>query len=115
MSSEFQTNIQNWVSLDNKIKAMNEEIKALRQNRTNLTNHIFDYAESNNLENAVIQISDGKLKFQNVKHTSPLTFKFVKEVLDECIGNDDTVNKIIKIMKTKRETKYSYDIRRTYN
>ena len=95
---------------------MNEEIKALRQNRNNLTSHIFDYAEHNNLENAVIQISDGKLKFQNVKHISPLTFKFVKEVfLDECIGNDDTVNKIIKIMKTKRETKYSYDIRRTYN
>ena len=32
--------------------------------KSNLTDNIFNYAEQNNLENAVIQISDGKLKFQ---------------------------------------------------
>ena len=75
----------------------------------------FNLLESNNLENAVIQISDGKLKFQNVKQTAPLTFKLVKEVLDECIDNEQHVKAIIKAIKDKRESKYVYDIKRTYS
>ena len=70
MSNAFQSNIQNWVAIDNQIKTLNQEAKELRSQRNDLTNNIFTYAESNNLENAVIQISDGKLKFQNVKQTA---------------------------------------------
>lgn len=114
MSSEFQKNIQNWVTLDNQIKTLNQQVKQLRVNRNSLTGNIFNYAESNNLENAVIQISDGKLKFQNVKQTAPLTFKLVKEVLSECIQNEEHVNVIIEAIKNKRESKYVYDIKRTY-
>ena len=115
MSSHFQKNIQEWVTIDNQIKALNQQTKELRNNRNALTNNIFTYAESNNLENAVIQISDGKLKFQNVKQTSPLTFKLVKEVLGECIDNEQHVQAIIEAIKNKRESKYVYDIRRTYS
>ena len=114
MSSQFQKNIQDWVTLDNQIKTLTSEAKDLRSERNQLTNNIFTYAENNNLENAVIQISDGKLKFQNVKQNSPLTFKLVKEVLDECINNEEHVHAIIEAIKNKRETKYSYDIKRTY-
>jgi hypothetical protein len=115
MSSVFQKNIQDWVAIDNQIKNVNNQVKELRSNRNQLTNNIFTYAESNNLENAVIQISDGKLKFQNVKQTSPLTFKLVKEVLDECIDNEEHVAAIIKAIKDKRESKYVYDIKRSYS
>ena len=114
MSNHFQQNIQNWVSVDNKIKNLQQEVKELRSTRNSLTQNIFTYAETNNLENAVIQITDGKLKFQNVKQTSPLTFKLVEEVLKEIISNDEDVKSIIKAIKNKRESKYVYDIRRTY-
>mgnify|MGYP000878025750 FL=1 len=115
MSSVFQKNIQDWVTVDNRIKTLNQQVKGLRENRNLLTNNIFTYAENNSLENAVIQISDGKLKFQNVKQTSPITFKLVKEVLDECIKNDEHVETIINAIKNKRESKVSYDIKRTYS
>lgn len=115
MSNEFQNNIQNWVSIDNKIKNLTQQTKTLRQQRNDLTNNIFTYAENNNLENAVIQITDGKLKFQNVKQTSPLTFRLVRETLMECFDNETMVDNIIEKLRNKRETKYSYDIRRTYN
>tara|TARA_R110001592_G_scaffold82433_1_gene244117 strand:- start:2807 stop:3154 length:348 start_codon:yes stop_codon:yes gene_type:complete len=114
MSSVFQKNIQEWVTVDNQIKTLNQEIKELRGNRNSLTNNIFTYAESNNLENAVIQISDGKLKFQNIKQTAPISFKLVKEVLNECIDNEEHVEAIITAIKNKRESKYTYDIKRTY-
>ena len=114
MSSVFQKNIQDWVTVDNQIKTLNQEIKELRGNRNSLTNNIFTYAESNNLENAVIQITDGKLKFQNLKQTAPISFKLVKEVLNECIDNEEHVEAIITAIKNKRESKYTYDIKRTY-
>ena len=115
MSQEFQTNIKDWVSIDNRIKKLQQDVRDLRMTKSNLTDNIFNYAEQNNLENAVIQISDGKLKFQNVKSTSPLTFGYLKQCLLECMENEDQVNELIKYIKTKRTTKTSYDIRRTYN
>tara|TARA_B100000035_G_scaffold304596_1_gene304504 strand:- start:2917 stop:3261 length:345 start_codon:yes stop_codon:yes gene_type:complete len=114
MSDEFQNNIQSWVSLDNRIKNLSQEVKNLRSRRNTLTSNIFTYAESNNLENAIIQITDGKLKFQNVKQTSPLTFRLVQETLLEFF-DDNVTEKIIDRLKNKRDTKYSYDIKRTYS
>ena len=65
----FEEDVKNWVMIDNKIKQESENIKGLRKKRNHLTSKIFSYAEENNLENAVIEISDGKLKFQQSKQT----------------------------------------------
>ena len=115
MSDNFQKQIQNWVSVDNRMKNLQMQVKELRQAKNTLTESIFVYAESNNLENAVIKISDGKLKFQNVKSTSPLTFRFIEECLNDVISNEEQVKNIIKYIKSKRETKYNYDIKRSYS
>ena len=115
MTDKFQTNIQEWVSIDNRMKNLQQQVKELRNEKNNLTNNIFTYAETNNLENAVIQISDGKLKFHNMKQTSPLTFRLVKETLSECFDSEELIEKIIDKIKSKRDIKYSYDIKRTYN
>ncbi len=115
MSDNFQKQIQNWVSVDNRMKNLQMQVKELRQVKNTLTDSIFVYAESNNLENAVIKISDGKLKFQNVKSTSPLTFRFIEECLNDVISNEEQVKNIIKYIKSKRETKYNYDIKRSYS
>ena len=112
--SGFQKNIQDWVAIVNKIKILNSQLKTLRTNRSHLTENIFSYAQTNNLESAVIEISDGKLKFQNYKQTAPLTYKYVKQCLSECINSEETVERLLSYMKEKRETKYVNDIKRSY-
>ena len=114
MSNEFQNNIKTWVDVDNRIKLLQQEVKKLRSEKNSLTDTIFNYAENNNLENAVIQISDGKLKFQNVKYASPLTYGFLETCLLECINDEDKVKDLIKYIKSKRTFKTNYDIKRTY-
>mgnify|MGYP006082053751 CR=1 FL=1 len=114
MSDNFQTNIQQWVNVDNNIKKLQKELKEFRNTKHELTQNIFTYAESNNLENAVIQISDGKLKFQNIKTTSPLTFSFIESCLKDLIEDETKVKDIIKYIKQKRIPKYNYDIKRSY-
>jgi len=111
---ELPEYIQQWVHYDNQIKAHSNKAKELRSQKSELTETIFDYAEKNNLQNAVIEISDGKLKFQNIKQTSPLNFKFLQQCLHECIDNEQHVKDIVKYIKQKREIKFYNDIRRSY-
>ena len=112
---DLSTYIQEWVTYDNQLKNYNNKVKQLRSKRNELTEYIFDYAEKNNLQNAVIEISDGKLKFQNVKQTSPLNFKFLEKCLNECINDTESVKNIIAYIKQKRDIKYYNDIKRSYN
>ena len=65
--SEFQNYIQNWVSFDNQVKIKNNELSQLRNQRKLYSEKIYSYVETNSLDNAIIQISDGTLKFQQNK------------------------------------------------
>ena len=93
--------IKNWVSIDNEVKKYHEYIKNLRLQRNDIAEDILIYVKNNNLENTTIQISDGRLKFNNTKITPPLTFKFVKTCLNDCISDQKTVENIIEYIKQK--------------
>jgi len=111
---EFAENIREWVSADNRIKQYQVEIKKERSLRSVLTASILAHAGEQNMENAIIEITDGKLKFQNTRVTAPLTFRFLEECLKECINGEEQVDQIIKYIKSKRGVKIVQDIKRTY-
>jgi len=111
----FETKIKEWVSIDNEIKKQNELTKRLREKKNDLNSEINEYIENNQLNNAVIQISDGSLKYNSVKSTQPLTFKFVRECLTNCIENEDTIDQLMNYIKEKREVKEHYELKRFYN
>jgi seryl-tRNA synthetase len=110
----FEESIKEWVTIDNKIKQLNEQCKTLRNTKNELTNKINNYVDENELKHATVQISDGKLKFQTVKVTQPLTLKFIKECLDNCIQNENTVERIINYIKENRKVEFVDDIKRYY-
>jgi glycosyltransferase involved in cell wall biosynthesis len=58
----FENQIQQWVSIDNQLKQLNEKVKEMREKRNILEQNITNYASSNNLSNATIKIGDGRLK-----------------------------------------------------
>jgi hypothetical protein len=112
---DFHENIKQWVLLDNQLTEIRNKSREMREKKNILTNRLYNHAEQNNLETATIQISDGILKFQQSKQTSPLTFRFLEECLNDCLGDEDKVKNIIKYVKSKREEKISYIVKRTYN
>lgn len=111
----FEENIKKWVALDNQVKTLNERTKQLREEKNNLEEGIMGYVETNNLNNATVNISDGKLRFISTKQTAPLTLKHVEECLNKCIINKNQVAQIMKIIKDSREVKYTADIKRYGN
>ena len=110
----FEENIQSWVSLDNEIKKINEKIKALREQRNNISSDILSYIKENNLDNATVKISDGRLRFMQVKQQNPLTYKFIQDCLIKCINNEEQVELIMSFIKEQRETKIQTEIKRNY-
>ena len=111
----FENQIQQWVSLDNQLKQLNEKVKDLRDKRNNLEENITSYASENNLSNATVKISDGKLKFTNTKVQEPLTFKYLEKTLGEVIKNESQVKLIMEHLKQKRSIKIVPEIKRFSN
>ena len=111
----FEENVQEWVCTDNQIKLYLEKIRELRTKRNDITDSLLTYAENKHLVNPIIEISDGRLKFQHTKITNPLTYRFIESCLHECIGNSEHVASIIQFIKSKRSARTVPDIKRFYN
>jgi seryl-tRNA synthetase len=109
----FETQIQNWVNLDNQIRLYNGKVKELREKRNKLEEQLIEQATNNNLSQ--IKITDGKLKITNTKIPTPLTFKYLEKSLSEVIKNNDQINIILNHLKNGREYKYVQEIKRFSN
>ena len=111
----FENQIAQWVSIDNQLKIVNEQTKVLRDKRNTLSENITQYAANNNLSNATVQISDGRLKFANTRVPEPLTFKYLERALCEVIKNESQVSLIMTHLKEKRNIKTIQEIKRFSN
>lgn len=115
MSANFESDVRDWVKIDDKIKSLNDTIKALRDERNGKTNEILNYVNNNNLRNASVNITDGTLKFVTSKQSSQLTVKHVEDCLSKCIANKEQVSIIMKYIKDTKPTKVVSEIKRSYS
>ena len=111
----FEQDIQNWVLIDNQMKLLSEKMKELRDKKNAISQKINTHVETEQLENASIKISDGRLKFIKVKDTQQITFKYLETCLSEIIKNEEQVKKIVEYIKNKREVSYLPEIKRLYS
>ena len=114
-TNHLDKTIQTWVELDNDLKKLNEKVKEIRTRKNDLEDKIMTYVEDNDMNNSVVNIADGKIKFCEVKQTSPLTLGFLEKCLSEVIANQSQVKQIVDYIKSKRETKIVPEIKRYYN
>ena len=110
----FQENIKDWVTIDNSIKTATEELKQMKTKRSEISDTILDFVETENLNSTTININNGSLKFGTVKQSNSLTLTYVKSCLEQCISNEDDVNSIMDVIKSSREVKVSSEIKRFY-
>ena len=114
-ANNLDKTIQNWVELDNELKRINERAKDIRTRKNDIEDKLMNYVEDNNMNNSVVNITDGKIKFCETKQTSPLTLGFLEKCLSEVIANQSQVKQIVDYIKSKREIKIVPEIKRYYN
>ena len=109
----LEENIKHWIKLDNDIKQLTISIKELRSEKSTYNNSILEHISKNNLDNAIVKIGNGTLKFVNVQYPQPLTYKFISKALYEYFEEDDeAVMELIYYLKSKREHKIVKEIKR---
>lgn len=114
--SNIEENIQKWVMLDNKLRELNEAAKKYREQRKKYEENIqIQVSKNEKLKNATVKITDGKLLFGEVKTSTPLTYKFIENCLNDIISDKNNVEKIIEHIKNSRETESKPTIKRYYN
>ena len=111
----LELKIKRWVELDNKIKESAEEVRDIRTEKSVIHDEILEIVEEKQLGKATVNISDGKLRFVDTKHTTPLTLTYVEKCLGELITNKTQVQQIMTYIKKNRETKITTEIKRIYN
>ena len=111
----FEENIKQWVLVDNTIKKLQTQMKQLKEQRSVISEVINEYIETNELTEAQINISDGRLKYHVTRVTQPLTLKYVKDCLAECILDQEKVNRIMDYLKNRREIREVVELKRYYN
>jgi len=112
---KFQVEIKEWVNLDSQSKLLNEKLKDVRHRKNEISDNIFEFVQDNNLSSSTIKISDGRLKFAQSKQTAPITLGFLETCLMELFNTEEKVGEIMDYIKSKRDFKYSSEIKRFYN
>lgn len=111
----FEQHIQQWVTIDNQMKILNDKMKELRDKKNTISEQINTHIETSKLSNATVNLTDGQLKFVKVKEIQQLTFKYLESCLSEIIKNEEQVKKIVEYIRNKREIKYNPEIKRFYS
>lgn len=110
---DFKEKVSKWISVDDKIYNLNEELSLYRNERKELADEINKIAVERNLEDKTIEFPGGNLKFKRQKNTPTLSIKYVQQCLMEYMSNEEEVNKIMDYIKDNRESKYVNVISRT--
>ena len=107
MSIENQ--LREWVTIDDKLRVMYENIKELRAKKTSLTASI-----QNNLSttNTKLPLGDGHIKLVNTRINEPLTFAYLDKSLRGIIKNEQQVQIIIDHIKNSRSSKTITELKR---
>jgi hypothetical protein len=79
----IEDKIKRWVVLDNQAKQLISQIQLLKDEKEELTNHLIQHFDNANKKYPIINISDGKLSFIQVKQPNGLSYKFLEQCFIE--------------------------------
>ena len=107
MSIENQ--LREWVTIDDKLRVMYENIKELRAKKTSLSASIQNNLSTNNTK---LPLGDGHIKLVNTRINEPLTFAYLDKSLRGIIKNEQQVQIIIDHIKNSRSSKTITELKR---
>lgn len=114
VKDNFTEQVKKWVILDTQLKMVQDKVKHMREEKTQLAKNICHYLETSGNAHRKIMIHDGNLKVYEKKEYSPLTFSFLEQHLGKIMTDPQQVEFVIQYLKEQREVKTSSDLRRNY-
>ena len=99
--------IRSWVHYDNLAATHSRLAQQARTARSLWEKQVLDYLKLNNLMNATIQITNGRLTVAQEKHAQPLTVQRLESLLHDYFntkppGSDDETSEILEFIRKNR-------------
>ena len=98
--------------MEKKQNLINQELNNIKNEKNKVKIKIINYMIENEIGNKNIKIGNENLKLLQVKQIQPLSFKFLKDCLEECISNQHQIDELISFIKSKRSVKEYLDIKK---
>jgi hypothetical protein len=123
----IEDKIKRWVVLDNQAKQLISQLQLLKDEKEELTNHLIEHFDNANKKYPIINISDGKLNFIQVKQPNGLSYKFLERCFIEYFSKNANgtnangtnananVKSLLDFIKSNRTYNISKTIKRVYN
>ena len=114
----FNSNVIEWVNLDNNIIEYNNKTKSLKKNKSLLEKKIIEHINENELSDNIINISSLNTKIQLHKNNinEGITFKFLENTFlkyfQETSDNKLQTKNLLDFIKKSRETNEKYSLKR---
>ena len=100
---DLQESIRKWVGLDNNQIKLTQQLRTIKDEKTQLTNYLVNYFNEENKPFPKINISDGKLNFIEVKQYNTISYKFLEECLFNFYNDKEKTDEILNFIKTQRK------------
>ena len=120
----IEDKIKRWVVLDNQLKQLQKQIQLLKDEKNDLTNNLIEHFDNNNKKYPIINISDGKLTFIQIKQPNALSYKFLEQCFTNYFNNvnanvnasnSNNTTSLLDYIKLKRTYSVNKTIKRVYN
>jgi len=106
----FEKTIEEWTAVETKLHELNEQIKELRVQRTELDKRITAYADERGTR--AFKYGETKIKIAEVNVPETLTFKYLDKCLSSIIKSETQVQQIITYIRNNREIKHTSRVER---
>lgn len=111
--SSIQTDIKEFVSIDEELKQLHEKTKLLREKKRELNKLIITNISQkhSNIDKLKINVGSRSLKFSNITQYQPLSMTYIQECLEKCIDEPESIEYIIELIKTSRKKQVYKEIK----
>ena len=113
VSNKFVKSIKNWVTIDDKIRKLSEEIKNLKNDKKEYEKLVLD--ELDKMQEKVISISDGKLRKNVTKSQAPLKKENIQKTIYDFTKDEKKTYEMIDQMMKSRQTVEKVNLKRIKN
>lgn len=113
ISQKFVNSIKNWVTIDDKIKKLRDEIKELTTEKKQYEELVI--SELDKMEEKVISITDGKLHKSVSKTQEPLKKETIQKSILNYIKDETKTKELMENMMNSRKVVEKVNLKRTKN
>jgi hypothetical protein len=108
---QFIENVHKWITIENRLKLIQENTKKLRDMKSELGKSICEYMSANDLADKKIGTQNGEIKIVEKKEYTPLSYTYLELCLENILSDPKQVEQIMKYVKDQRDENIIQELR----